>query len=105
MESIDRSLGAIFGESGKRVILYHIKRQCGFEADEIVQKSREFADALEKIFGIGAQIIEVNILRNVYRDFGLDYKEDKEFDFAQRLREAVDHIKNRNRGVKWASIR
>lgn len=95
MDSVCRTLEAILGESGKMVILYYIKNNHDLPVDEIVRKPREFADALENIFGIGTCMIEVSILKNMYKDLGLSYNEDKKFDFAQHLREAIAQGKNK----------
>lgn len=89
LESVCCALKEILGERGKRVVFYHIESRHALSVEEIVRNPREFADALEMIFGVGARVIEESILKNVYRDLGLSYEEDKDFDFAECLREAL----------------
>lgn len=90
------TLETILGENGKRIVLYHVENQYALAVDEIIRKPRKFADALDNIFGVGARVIEMKILRNIYEDFGLSYKEDKSFDFAHYLGEALAQRKKKS---------
>lgn len=73
-------------------ILYHLEKKHALTLDEIFQRPKELADALEQVFGTGSRIVEDLILRNLYQDLGLVYNYTNDvdsLDFAERLREAL----------------
>lgn len=61
LEAIDESLSSL-GESSKQAIYFHLDKSFNITKQEIPNNVAAFIDALEKIFGLGANFIEALIL-------------------------------------------
>ena len=69
MDAIDEALSSL-GESVKQSIYFHIENK--FVAKrEIPGNIKEFQGGLEKIFGAGAQFIEILIMKNLHAKIGI----------------------------------
>ncbi len=69
LEAIDDALSSL-GESVKQSIYFHI--QSKFVAkDDIPTHIQDFQGGLEKIFGAGAQFIEILIMKNLHAKIGI----------------------------------
>jgi hypothetical protein len=73
LESIDDGL-SVLGESGKQVVYYHLKENFKIKRQDIPYKIEEFTDAIERIFGAGAQILEIKIMRCLFKKGGYTIK-------------------------------
>ncbi|MBN1357337.1 hypothetical protein JW988_01075 [Candidatus Bathyarchaeota archaeon] len=81
--AIDEALGSL-GESVKRSIYFHLENQFKVARKEIPKNLGEFQVGLEKIFGAGAQFIEIQIMKNLHRKIGLPLKMESEtFEFDE----------------------
>jgi len=67
--SIDDALGSL-GESAKQSVYSHIERNYKVVRNEIPANLQQFQEGLEKIFGIGARLIEILIMKNLYAKIG-----------------------------------
>jgi hypothetical protein len=77
LSAIDESLSS-FGDSFKQVIYFQLANTYHIKKQEIPDKIDEFADAIEEIFGIGAKLIEMKIIKTVYEKVaGFTYIADK----------------------------
>jgi hypothetical protein len=56
------------GESGKHAVYFHLERRFGIKKREIPFRVEDFADAVEKIFGPGARLLEIQIMKSLYRN-------------------------------------
>jgi hypothetical protein len=78
LSAVDESLSS-FGDSFKQVIYFQLANTYHIEKHEIPARINEFADALEEIFGIGAKLIEMKIIKAVYEKVaGFTYIAEKE---------------------------
>ena len=68
--AIDEALNSL-GESVKQSIYFHIKNKFNVARNEIPENLVEFQGGLEKIFGTGAQFIEILIMKNLHSKIGL----------------------------------
>ena len=66
IEAIDESLGA-FKNLNKQEIYSHLENRFGIKKQEIPSKIEDFADAMEQMFGIGAKLIEIRIIRAIHK--------------------------------------
>ena len=72
LEAIDEALSSL-GESVKQSIYFHIQNK--FVAkDDIPAHIKDFQGGLEKIFGAGAQFIEILIMKNLHAKIGVTLK-------------------------------
>jgi len=84
LESVDNALASL-GDSAKEAIYFHLEDKFSIEKNEIPQRVEDFAEGLEKIFGIGAQFLEILIMKNLYERVGqpLEWNKSKELIFAE----------------------
>jgi len=62
LEAIDESL-ALLGDSVKKAIYFHLESLFQIKKQEIPNKIDEFVAAIEKIFGEGAKLLEIQIMK------------------------------------------
>jgi hypothetical protein len=83
LEAIDEALASL-GESAKQSIYFHLQEKFKVSKSQIPKCIKDFADGLEKIFGVGAQFLEILIMKKLYERIGrpLEWDESKEFIFV-----------------------
>lgn len=86
-EAVDEGL-LILGESGREATYFRLQKSYALKKEDIPDNPETFVDYLEKIFGLGAKVIEKAIIKSLYRKLGLEYREKKVFDFMEYLNEA-----------------
>jgi hypothetical protein len=64
-EAIDETLSTL-GENSKKTIYQHLENKYKIAKNEIPSKIEAFADALEQSFGVGAKLIEMNIIKALH---------------------------------------
>jgi hypothetical protein len=69
LEAIDEALNSL-GESVKQSIYFHIENKF-VSKQNIPDKIQDFQGGLEKIFGAGAQFIEILIMKNLHAKIGI----------------------------------
>jgi adenylyl- and sulfurtransferase ThiI len=86
LEAIDEGLSSL-GESSKWAIYFHLEKNFKIEKQQIPQKIQDFAEALEEIFGVGANFLEILIMKRLYEKIGVtvEWPESKEFTFSEFL--------------------
>lgn len=86
LEAIDDALASL-GESVRQAIYFHLEKKFKIAKSDIPTRIKDFADGLEKIFGLGARFIEILIMKNLYGKIGqpLEWNEKKEFSFAEYI--------------------
>jgi hypothetical protein len=73
LEAVDEQLTSL-GESSKQALYYHLERGFNIKKHEIPRKTGAFADAMEKIFGQGADYLEILIMKKLHSKIGLGVK-------------------------------
>jgi len=73
LEAVDESLFSL-GVSSKQAIYFHLEKTFDINKQEIPYKIEEFANAVEKIFGLGAKFLEIRIMKRLYEKVGLVFK-------------------------------
>ncbi|MEM3706110.1 MAG: hypothetical protein QXX59_09440 [Candidatus Bathyarchaeia archaeon] len=89
LEAIDEALASL-GESAKQSIYFHLEEKFKISREEIPKRIGDFAEGLEKIFGIGARFLEILIMKKLYDRIGkpLEWEERKEFVFVNYVEAA-----------------
>jgi len=87
LEAVDCGLLTL-GENPRKAIYFHLKRGFELQRESIPKETDGFSQALNTIFGPGAQIIEKFILKELYRRLELNFEEKEGFTFADYVREA-----------------
>lgn len=73
LEAIDEGL-SLLGESAKQVVYFHLKKTFKINRQDIPHKLDEFTDAIEKIFGNGAKLLEIQIMKCLFKKVGYTFK-------------------------------
>lgn len=89
LEAVDEALASL-GNSAKQSIYYHLKEKFKISREDIPNRIEDFAEGLEKIFGIGARFLEILIMKKLYERIGkpLEWDESKEFAFVNYVEAA-----------------
>lgn len=95
VEAVDEGLLKL-GESGREVVYFHLKHYYGFTKEDVPSNPQILVRCLEKIFGLGAKVVERDIIKSLYRKLKLEYVEKKNFDFLEYLSDAKMKLKNEN---------
>ncbi len=88
LEAVDESLSSL-GDSAKQAIYYHLEESFRLKRQEIPDRIDEFATAMERIFGYGAKLLQIQIMKRLHEKVGhgsaLYHKKDGLF-FAEYVR-------------------
>ena len=96
LESIDEAL-SLLGESAKQAIHFHLEKVFNINWLNIPYRIEDFAQALEKIFGEGAKILEIQIMKLLFKKVGCNFKQypkQKNLTFTEYL--AAVKLENEN---------
>jgi hypothetical protein len=73
LEAVDEQLTSL-GESSKQALYFHLERGFNIKKQEIPEKTEAFVDAMERIFGQGADYLEILIMKRLHSKIGLDVR-------------------------------
>ena len=73
LEAIDEGL-SLLGESSKQALYFHLEKTFKMNRLDIPYRIEEFTDAVEKIFGSGAKILEIQIMKHLFKKVGYTFK-------------------------------
>ncbi len=93
-EALDEALTNTLGNSAKHVILFHLEKKYRIRREEIPRRLNEFVSGLEGILGVGARVIERNVLERLFEKCGLEFEEKADFGFSDYVEYARRHIMN-----------
>lgn len=100
LEAVDEGLSSL-GEPSKLAIYFHLEKSFHIKRREIPYKIEAFAEAIEKIFGLGANFLEILIMKQLYERIGgvFEWNESTEFMFAEYVSVAKQGFLE-NKGIK-----
>lgn len=73
LEAVDEGLSSL-GELTKQAVYFHLEKTFKISKRDIPYKIDEFANAIEGIFGSGAKLLEIQIMRRLHEKVGHVYK-------------------------------
>jgi hypothetical protein len=73
LDAVDAALSS-FGDSSKQAIYFYLERNFTVKKQEIPNKVEEFANAIEEMFGYGAKILEIEIMKHLYVKIGSSFE-------------------------------
>ena len=73
LEAIDEGLSAL-AESAKAAIYFHLEKTFKIKRQEIPCRIEEFSDAIERMFGTGAKLVEIRIMKSLFTKVGCTFK-------------------------------
>lgn len=82
LEAVDEGLSTL-GESPKHAVYFHLENSFNIQKREIPYRINDFADSLDKIFGQGADFLEILIMKRLYEKIGgvIKWPESADFTF------------------------
>lgn len=84
LEAVGHAL-LTFGESPRQAIYFHLNKNFRLQKEEIPRDADEFSQALNTIFGPGAELIEKIIVKNLYSKLNLNFEEKSRFEFVDYI--------------------
>jgi len=94
LEAIDEGL-SLFGESAKQAVYCHLGKTFKITRQDIPYRLEEFTDAIEGIFGAGAKILEIQIMKCLFKKVGhtfKNYPRPKDLTFTEYVTVAINEI-------------
>ncbi len=92
LEAVDNALLSL-GESPRHAVYYHLNKSFKLQREEIPGDTDEFSQALNNIFGPGAEVIEKIIVKNLYSRLNLNFEEKTCFEFVEYVSLAKEVVK------------
>lgn len=104
-EAVDEALTSL-GESAKQAIYFHLENKFKIAKKDIPYRLEDFADGLEKIFGLGAHFIEILIMKSLFEEIGqpLKWNQSKELVFVEYVAAAKQSFLKREKEAKVIEI-
>ena len=104
-EAVDEAL-ATLGESAKQAIYFHLENEFKIAKKDIPYRLEDFANGLEKIFGLGAHFIEILIMKSLFEKIGqpLEWNKSKELAFVEYVAAAKRSYLKIQKEVKAVEI-
>ena len=98
LEAVDEALG-LLGESARQSTYFHLEHKFKISRNQIPSHLKGFEDGLEKIFGVGANYIEISIMKKLYEKTGkpLDWNEKEELVFTEYVETVRKGFKDQNK--------
>ncbi len=69
IRAVDESLSSL-GDSAKQAIYYHLEKSFNLRKTDIPEKIEVFSNAIESIFGEGAKLLEIQIMKRLHEKAG-----------------------------------
>jgi len=89
--AVDFGLLAL-GENNRTAIYYHLRKSFRLEREKIPNDPEKFSQALNSIFGPGAEVIEKFVIEDLYSKLGLNFEEETSFKFIDYVRRAQESL-------------
>ena len=90
LEAIDEEFSSL-GETCKQAIYFHLENDFGLSKRDVPFRIEDFTEAIENIFGLGAKVLQIRIMKNLFRKMGypFPYLHDREcLEFTKYLESA-----------------
>jgi hypothetical protein len=72
LEAIDEGL-FLLGESAKQVVYFYLEKNYKIRKQDIPYRIEDFTEAIETIFGVGAKLLEIKIMKNLFSKIGYNF--------------------------------
>jgi hypothetical protein len=79
LESVDEGL-SLLGYCSKQALYSHLENNLKIRKQDIPEKIEQFSDAIEKIFGHSAKLLEIEIMKNLFKrlEHSFEYPAEKD---------------------------
>lgn len=93
LEAVDESLSWL-GESAKQTIYFHLETEYNISKQDIPYRIEDFTEAIEDIFGLGAKLLEIKIMKNLFTKMGYlqpHFHTQQSLEFIKYIESARNH--------------
>lgn len=106
LEAVDEVLSSL-GLSVKSAVYFYLEKSFNLERQKIPYKIEKFAGAIEEIFGFGAKLLEIQIMKSLNKKVGrnLRYVPKRELDFVRYVRAIRTKYNSNVFGIEKASVK
>lgn len=94
LEAIDEGLSSL-GDSSKLAIYFHLEKTFDIKKCDIPNRIDDFTSAIEAIFGQGAKLLQIQIMKNLHKKLGNKFEyvsEVEDLAFREYLK-AIEDLK------------
>jgi len=111
--AVDEGLSSL-GKSSKQAIYSHLSRKFNISKQEIPERIEAFTGAIEDIFGVGANFLELIIMQQIHDKVGhqAEWQESKDLTFPEYVSAAKKSFLEREEtqkigedSVQWEQMR
>lgn len=105
LEAVDEGLSSL-GESSKEAIYFHLDKDFNVRKHEIPDKIEAFVGAVENIFGLGANFLEIAIMKQLHAKMGRQVKwhVSKDLTFTEYVTVAKRSLLKENKTKKLSGM-
>jgi len=87
LDVVDETMKQVFRKTGTTVIYDFLENNSHLRRGEIAEKPEVFSAGLERLMVSAARVIEILILKNLYRRLGLAFEEKEGYEFSDYVKE------------------
>ncbi len=69
LKAIDEELSSL-GDACKQAIYFYLEKKFNLNKQDIPFRIADFTGAIENIFGMGAKVLEIRIMKNLFENMG-----------------------------------
>lgn len=69
LKTIDEEFSSL-GSKCKQAIYFHLEKSFKIKKGDIPYRIKEFQEAIENIFGAGAKVLQIRIMKNLFKKIG-----------------------------------
>ena len=88
IEAVDEGLLTL-GESRREAVYFHLQSLCFLKKEDVPDKPEAFNEALRKILGVGAEVIERSVVKKLYPKLRIDFVKKKNYGFVDYIIDAA----------------
>jgi len=95
LEAVDEGL-SLLGDSPKQAFYSYLDKAFKIKKQDIPSKIEEFTDAIERVFGNSAKLLEIEIMKHLYRKVGHNFEYPSETnnllftEYVEAARQCID---------------
>lgn len=106
LETIDEGFSSL-GESCTKAIYFYLKKDFKLNKQNIPSRIEDFSEAIESIFGKGAKVLEIRIMKILFKKIGHPFPyfhNQKTLEFTKYIESARDAFQYRQATTPCTSV-
>lgn len=104
LEAIDEGLSSL-GQSSRQAIYFHLEKSFNIKKQEIPLRIEGFTDAIEQLFGSGADYLEILIVKRLHEKIGKPGANSVKKESCRGFSEYIGQLKEECRNCRTRSCK